>query len=129
MKKYSFYWFIAGQILFVFLVEMLFFYNLVVLTFIEHLVLGLATFLITSLSYYISKKMITKDPLYFIQTIIASTSVKLILYIALIAFLLFFFTGPPVGYIFFFFISYLLVTTTEIISLVRTLREQRNKTV
>lgn len=127
MKEYSFYGFIAGQILFILLIEAFFFYERFKATLTEHITLAIATFAVTALSYFISKKIMKNDPHYFIQMVIGSTTVKLIIYVGIIAWILYFFSSHPMAYIFFFFIAYLLVTSTEIIYLVRALHRNRNK--
>lgn len=128
MRKYSFYAFTLGQVLFVLLVEILFFQDALMASLMEHVIMATSVYVITAASFFISKKMINSDPRYLIHTVIGSTTVKLILYVSVIAALLYFFSGPRKYYIFFFFISYLLVTTTEILSLVRTLKRRSSRT-
>lgn len=127
MKQFSFYGFIAGQIIFVLLLEALFFYNALMTYYVQHLILAISLFIVTSLTYFVSKKM--TDPHYFIQTIIAGTTIKLIIYVGVIFCLLYFMGAIHMSYLFYFFITYLLVTTTEIIYLVKALRTSQNKTV
>lgn len=127
MKEYSFYGFIGGQIIFILIIEAILFYDKLSTTLTEHFIFGIAVFAVTALSYYISKKMMKNDPHYFIQMVIGSTTVKLVIYVGLIAWVLYFFSSHPIAYIFFFFVAYLLVTTTEIVYLVRALQRNRNK--
>lgn len=127
MKQYSFYGFIAGQIIFVLLLEALFFYEALMKSLTQHIIIAIALFVVTSLTYFVSKKMV--DPHYFIQTVIAGTTVKLIIYVGVIFALLYFMGPAQLSYLFFFFITYLLVTTTEIIYLVKNLRARQNNVV
>ncbi|MGK7389319.1 MAG: hypothetical protein ACNS60_03185 [Candidatus Cyclobacteriaceae bacterium M2_1C_046] len=127
MKQYSFYGFIAGQIIFVLLLEALFFYEALMNSFTQHIIIAIALFIVTSLTYFVSKKMV--DPHYFIQTVIAGTTVKLVIYVGVIFALLYFMGPAQMSYLFYFFITYLLVTTTEIIYLVKTLRANQNNAV
>ena len=127
MREYSFYGFVAGQILFILLIEAVFFFDKLRNTLVEHSILAFAVFAVTALSYYISRRMMKTDPRYFIQMVIGSTTVKLLIYVGLIAWVLYFFSSYPMSYIFFFFVAYLLVTTTEILYLVRAMHRERNK--
>jgi 4-hydroxybenzoate polyprenyltransferase len=129
MKEYSFYGFTCGQILFILIIEAIFFYEELWATLTEHVILGIAVFAITALSFFTSKKIMKNDARHFIQMVIGSTTVKLIIYVGLIAAILYLFSSNPILYIFFFFVSYLLVTTTEIVYLVRALHRKRNKAV
>lgn len=127
MNRFSFYALIAGQIIFVLLLEAIFFYEALMANIQQHVILALSLLIVTSITYFVSRKM--KDPHYFIQTVIASTTVKLLIYVAVIFAILYFMGTAHLSFLFYFFVTYLLVTTTEIVYLVKTLRVRQNKTV
>lgn len=127
MNKISFYPLMSGQILFVLIMEYLFFREHLNAHLEEHIILGLVLPVVTAASFILSRKMIFVDPHYFIQTVIASTTVKLIIYVGTIALILYLYAPVSISYIFFFMACYLLLTTTEILYLVRELKNRRNK--
>ena len=127
MKKVSFYLLMSSQILLVLILEYVFFRRYLNEHLPEHIILASVLIVVTATSYLISRKMIFVDPHYFIQTVIASTTIKLIVYVGTIALILYLYTPVSISYIFYFMACYLLVTTTEILYLVQDLRNQQNK--